>query len=90
VSRRALAFECQRAVLDALAEFAALGRQPGMLTLANMTGVGEMTARHCVLWLEHEGFVKVARPRAKVVRVELLRNPDDTELKAAIGNGDAS
>jgi DNA-binding transcriptional regulator YhcF (GntR family) len=75
-------FDGQRAMLDALK---GPGR-PSTLELAQRLGVNASTARRCLLWLEHEGFVKLVPRSVMRTDVELIRDPGDDELKAAIAN----
>jgi IclR-like helix-turn-helix domain-containing protein len=74
-------FDAQRMILDALAARV----RPTMSELSGVSGLSVGTGRRCLLWLEREGFVRMVRTGSSI-RVEMIRNPDDGELRAAIEN----
>jgi hypothetical protein len=76
-------FACQRQVLDAIAEFVAHGQEPSIMRVSYRAGLSTGQGRKCLRLLEAAGFVKVTRLSAQRVRIEIVRDPDDAELKAA-------
>jgi DNA-binding transcriptional regulator YhcF (GntR family) len=71
-------------MLNAIAEFGAHGVAPTVRNLADRTRLSLDRARKCLTLLEEEGFVSVAPVNGRRLRVELVRDPDDAELRAAI------
>jgi hypothetical protein len=75
---------CQRQVLDAIAEFLAHGQEPSIMRVSYRAGLSTGQGRKCLRLLEAAGFVLVTRLSVQRVRIEIVRDPDDAELKAAI------
>lgn len=79
----------QRQMLDELAALSARSERPSVSGLANTLGIGMHTARRCLLWLQAEGFVKFSNVHRYRADIELIRNPGDDELAAAIAKAGA-
>lgn len=80
----AQSFGWQRKMLDELTELKERGERPTILALSHTLGITEATARRCLQWLQHEGFVRLARVSAVRTGIELLASPGDDELRTAI------